>query len=54
MYTLLLPLGAIGLMVEYMRILKNKCCKKRDEVDPFIRVAPPKLSNQQDEDKREA
>lgn len=53
MYTLLLPIGGIGLMIEYIRILKNKCCKKRDEVDPFIRVAPPKssdkISNLQDE-----
>ena len=30
-------------MIEYMRILKNKC-KKSKEVDPFIRVAPPKTS----------
>ena len=43
MYTLLWPIGGIGLMVEYMRILKNKC-KKSAEVDPFIRVAPPKTS----------
>jgi hypothetical protein len=28
-------------MIEYMRKLKNKC-KKSAEVDPFIRVAPPK------------
>ncbi len=45
MYTLLLPIGGIGLMLEYARILKNKCCKKRDDVDPFIRVAPPKTSD---------
>jgi hypothetical protein len=47
MYTLLLPIGAIGLMVEYLRILKNKCFKRRDENDPFIRVAPPKSSDRQ-------
>ena len=59
MYTLLLPIGGLGLMIEYTRVLKNKCFKKRDEVDPFIRVAPPKpldkLSTEQDDlDKREA
>ena len=44
-YALLLLIGGIGLMIEYMRILKNKCCKKREEVDPFIRVAPPKAAD---------
>lgn len=44
MYTLLLPIGGIGLMIEYLRILKNKCCKTRDDKDPFVRVAPSKTS----------
>jgi hypothetical protein len=44
MYTLLWPIGGIGLMIEYMRKLKNKC-KKSADVDPFIRVAPHKATD---------
>jgi hypothetical protein len=39
-YILLLPIAGIGLMVEYLRKLKNKC-KRSPEIDPFHKVAPP-------------
>ena len=51
-YILLLPIAGVGLLVEYIRILKNKC-KRSPEQDPFHKVAPPSNENSVSLEKRD-